>query len=94
MVIYKATYKCRLCGTTFETCRTGNKNIPLECLIAIGLNEEARMSKSILGGPVLEKTSHFCADGSIGLSDLIGFKAEDEFAKKIDEPVEKLYFLK
>ena len=79
---------------TFETGRTGNRNIPLECLTAIGLNEEARMSRSILGGPILEKTSHFCTDGSIGLSDLIGFKAKNEFAKKIDEHMEDLYATK
>ena len=77
MVIYKATYRCRLCEEIFMDAQTANKGIVETCLSAICANNEF-LSRSIIGGPIFEKMCHHCPDGSYGLGDFVGFQAVKE----------------
>lgn len=77
MAIYKATYKCRLCGEIFMDAQTANKGIVETCLSAICTDNEL-LSRTIVGGPIFKKMCHHCPDGSYGLGDFVGFQAVNE----------------
>lgn len=66
MTEYKAMYKCRFCGVLFVGAITGKEIAERETLmISCGTG-------GTYGTP--RKMVHHCNDGSIGLSEFIGFK--------------------
>lgn len=66
---YRAVFKCRLCGETYESgCATGNKIVAL--LSATG----ACVGKQIQPqGPILTEV-HSCKNGDFGIADFQGFR--------------------
>ncbi len=71
-----ATYKCKLCGKSFETGRTG-PNVAQSILIAFEIGDPSLM-KNIMGASYMHPTcTHCCADGSYGLAEFLGFKMEE-----------------
>ncbi len=72
-----ATYKCKLCGESFEAERTG-PGAAQSILIAFELGDPSLM-KNIMGAGYMHPTcTHCCADGSFGLAEFLGFKMEEE----------------
>ena len=76
-MIYKAMYKCRLCGKVFEgSTATGNKDLAFKamlCLVTTGKPSEPQ-------APLL-LTTHFCKgyeNGEMGVADFIGWKEESD----------------
>lgn len=69
---YKAMYKCRLCGETFEDGATNSEGVATMTAIEISMNGVSRGR----GNPLGEKETHCCPDGSIGYADFLGFKME------------------
>lgn len=81
-----ATYKCKLCGASFEAGRTG----PVAAqtvLIAFEIGDPSIM-KNVMGARYMHPTcTHCCSDGSFGLAEFLGFKMEvdEEEIDKNDE---------
>lgn len=70
---YKAIYKCRLCGRIESDCVTGSEAIVNRCMqdVVNGIDSK----QTLFSG---KYNIHFCNDGSFGLSDFQGFKAEED----------------
>lgn len=73
MVSYYSTYKCRLCGKTFISGMTSSQEVVNQNLLHLVC--EAPL-KTNMGIPITKLYMHSCEDGSVGLADFIGFKAE------------------
>lgn len=68
----KAVYKCRLCGEKFNTALTG-RSVALKTIAEI-IADGHRSSE-----PVITSLSiHICKNGDYGLSDFLGWRAENE----------------
>lgn len=74
MTDYKAMYKCRLCGETFQFAHTGNRNVALEEVVELSLSEHSYKYKVQSETSIHRYLVHNCADGSIGYADFLGFK--------------------
>ena len=71
--VYKAKYKCRLCGKKFVRLHTNNI-IATRCMYEVILGFDSGES---LCPKIIEQ--HICKDGSFGIADFIGFeKAGDD----------------
>ena len=73
---YKTKFRCRLCGATYYSGCTGNKDIAVSVAIETAHNGH---SKSFYALGMVEP--HACSNGSIGIADFQGFEAfldEDE----------------
>lgn len=70
-----AVYRCSLCGERYEEGRTSSvlAETFLNLLIARG---EAHASLDGYGGRIYRQTVHKCANGGIGVGDIIGFEPE------------------
>lgn len=73
-VMYKATYKCRMCEETYEDGETNSKDVALEAVINIAKNGYSDKAKFL----VLKNLFHDCPDGSIGYADFVGFRKEND----------------
>ena len=72
-----ATYKCKLCGKSFETGHAGPESAQ-SILIAFQIGDR-ELLKHILGARYMHPTcTHCCEDGSYGLAEFLGFKKEVE----------------
>lgn len=69
-VEYKAMYKCRCCGETYESGITGNSDIAFRAVLDITLGQH-----TIIQAPTATSV-HCCESGSFGLADFIGLKRE------------------
>jgi hypothetical protein len=65
-------YKCRRCGKINRNPKTAEKN-GLAVITAAVLDAPMPM----LGFPVRLVDSHFCPDGGMGVTDLIGYSVEE-----------------
>lgn len=65
-------YKCRLCGKEYYSCVTKNADLIRRIMTDLCIYGSSKELQS----PTLIGT-HCCDDGSIGVSDFIGFKNED-----------------
>ena len=75
MTEYRAIYKCRLCGEEFVSAVTGSADIAIKNMVL--MTAECDMKQKIFN-PVTKLSMHSCKDGSMGLSDFLGFrKVED-----------------
>ena len=75
--MYKAVYKCRLCGAVF--CDKKNKAREIEDFTIT--NTLAQMEQTVLIGKPNHADLHRfhnCKDGSCGFSDFQGFKKTEE----------------
>ena len=69
---FKASYKCRLCGTIYERyIMCGSREVKRSTLCAAGL---CSRSKNIFTPTATD--IHNCEDGSFGISDFVGWKHE------------------
>lgn len=72
---YKGYYHCRLCKKEYYSCGTGDLGMVMKCM--------AQVTNSILAPnpPIIQCPEiidvHFCADGSRGVADFIGFKKDE-----------------
>jgi hypothetical protein len=79
-----ATYKCKLCGKSFEAGRTGSGPAQ-SILIAFEIGDPSLL-KNIMGASYMHPTcTHFCSDESFGLAEFLGFKIEDNEEDLDDE---------
>lgn len=77
--VYRAVYKCRLCGETDENSALGATLMELDQLMdEIDTTGDAYLSPT--NGIGVHKVSrHYCKDGSMGIADFIGFRFVEEF---------------
>lgn len=69
---YLAIFKCRLCGETFVAKEAGGRQTALRTAIF------ASMGKMPEPNAPTMNDIHTCEDGSIGISDFIGYKEKGE----------------
>lgn len=72
---YIAVYKCRLCGTTYSSGATTGKQVAECCMVELN----AGICGTVPMAPRMTDT-HDCGgeyEGSLGLADFQGWKAED-----------------
>lgn len=71
--MYKAKYKCRLCGEEYNSLCTGSEDIASKetLYVAMGIRSEQVMAPKLYD-------VHYCKDGSVGMADFYGFKKENE----------------
>ena len=68
-IIYKARYKCRLCGEIYEGgATTGNRDIAVKSMI-----EFVTGNNTMTQAPTLYDI-HFCKNSNIGIADFIGWQ--------------------
>ena len=72
MTEYRAIYKCRLCGEEFERGAIPSVDAAIENMVNITYGYMT--DKYSKGMQVKERFMHSCKDGSLGLSDFLGFK--------------------
>lgn len=81
---YRAIYKCRLCGETYESGVTITSRQKIVGTVAfLNYRDNSRISPTDALG-ITRTTPHACKDGSIGLSDFCGFR----IAEKSDDTFE------
>lgn len=70
--VYKAKFKCRLCGEKFGKLHT-DKIIAARCMYEVILEFDS-------GEPLCPKiiAQHICEDDSFGIADFIGFERESD----------------
>lgn len=74
---YKAVYKCRLCGATYQPGATTGKEIAEKCMVELIVG----LKGITLQAPTMTEMHHCGGDhtGSLGLADFQGWEAvEDE----------------
>ena len=70
-IIYKARYKCRLCGEIYEGgATTGNRDIAVKSMIKFVTGND-----TMTQAPTLYDI-HFCKHSNIGIADFIGWQAK------------------
>lgn len=76
---YKAVYRCRLCGKEYQTGATAGEVIANACMyeLAAGLSGTVPMAPRKI-------EPHCCPDGSLGVADFLGWKAEKSPALDYD----------
>ena len=68
-IIYKAKYKCRLCGKIYESgATTGNRDIVIKSMI-----EFVAGNNTMPQAPTLYDI-HYCKHSKIGVADFIGWQ--------------------
>ena len=68
-IIYKARYKCRLCGEIYEGgATTGNRDMVVKSMI-----EFVTGNNIMTRAPTLDDI-HFCKNSNIGIADFIGWQ--------------------
>ena len=72
---YRAIYKCRLCGEEFESGTTTSTDVVIKNMLNVTTGCGI---KQYIGNPVTETYMHSCKDGSMGLSDFLGFRKVEE----------------
>ena len=72
MTKYRAIYKCRMCGEEFERGAMPSADAAIENMVNITYGYMT--DKYSKGMQVKETFMHSCKDGSLGLSDFLGFK--------------------
>lgn len=75
MTEYRAIYKCRLCGEEFVSAVTGSADIAIKNMVIV--TAECDVKQKILN-PVTKTIMHGCKDGSMGMSDFLGFRKIEE----------------
>lgn len=75
MADFKAIYKCRLCGETFEDCTTEEELAQAinMALVVCGNTNHVKCARNLY-----KNTMHYCKDGSFGFADFQGFKKVGE----------------
>ena len=76
MTLYKAVYKCRLCGKTFYEEVTGSRNTAFHSVLGVAMNGKFYPEGCCIGSHLFD--CHSCDDGSCGLADFQGFRKEEE----------------
>lgn len=71
MTEYQAIYKCRLCGTEFETAVITSENVAIKQILHATIGYEI---EEWIGTPLKKTSMHSCKDGSMGVSDFLEFK--------------------
>ena len=74
MYAYTFVYKCRRCGEKYNGALTTNKILATTILFRV-LRDGIVLDCGI---PVAKEDIHNCADGSRGVSDIIGLEAREE----------------
>lgn len=74
--IYKAIYKCRLCGKAFMGEVTGNETVARDAVIGVVTCGEFYPERCGIG--LHRYYPHWCDDGSFGMADFQGFRKEEE----------------
>lgn len=75
-MVYKALYKCRLCGQVFHTSATNNEKMVERCMIEL----HAGLVCTVPMAPTMTET-HDCGGGhagSLGMADFLGWEKEDQ----------------
>ena len=78
--IYKAFFKCRLCGEIFSTVTTENRIMATKIVshICTNTNSDIALAPD-------SKETHMCKDGGIGMADFLGFNDAVTKADKIEK---------
>lgn len=78
--IYKAFFKCRLCGEIFSTVTTENRIMATKIVshICTNTNSDIALAPD-------SKETHMCKDGGIGMADFLGFNDTVTKADKIEK---------
>lgn len=87
--IYKAFFKCRLCGEIFSTVTTENRIMATKIVSCVCTNTDSDIALA-----PDSKEVHMCKDGGIGMADFLGFndvvtktdKIEKAFKLSMDIP--------
>jgi len=69
MTEFAATYLCRNCRKRFAGGRTTNEKYALSITVSLAIQEAIAQPH----GHMSRFDSHFCADGSVGFGDFVGF---------------------
>ncbi len=65
---YGALFKCRLCGETFITAKTGGRKVAERAALFASMGKVSEPQ-----APTLHDI-HICENGGIGIADFLGFK--------------------
>ncbi len=72
--MYKAIYKCRLCGKIFPKQEINGKDMEL---LIFDVMHFGSTQGDIGANTVWKESSHNCPDGSFGIADFQGFKKSE-----------------
>jgi len=69
---YRAAFKCRLCGKTFTTAITGNRDLAFSLTARLSVSN----SPAVAQAPCLMEP-HCCLNGEIGIADFLGWQLSE-----------------
>lgn len=89
--IYKAFFKCRLCGEIFSTVTTGNRIMATKIVNCVCTNTDSDIALA-----PDSKEAHMCKDGGIGMADFLGFNDDvnsNDILQSIRNDIEKAFII-
>lgn len=78
MTVYRAIYKCRLCGKVFFNAATARRNTASFSVVHTALEASGITPPFALPNAPMQVDVHNCKDGSYGMSDFLGMKEVQE----------------
>ena len=78
MTVYRAIYKCRLCGKVFFNAATARRNTASLSVVYTALKASGITPQFASPNAPMQVDVHNCKDGSYGMSDFLGMKEVQE----------------
>jgi hypothetical protein len=89
--VYKAIYKCRLCGVIIEVNGISDNDVMERASICEQLLLTNKSSKVFSAMEEPEYILHYCGNGDYGIMDFQGFKKDDNQHENLESICEKAW---